>query len=86
MEGKSFALPFGLGYTRTLYYKFEAIIIFTGSPPDSITCLLAISFLSSRLLFQDHVNKLAGSDKEEGGRWEWGVGGRTHREVKREES
>lgn len=56
---KVFALPFWLGYIRTMDNKLGADAVFTESPPNSV--LLSLSFLILTPS-QTHVNCSAGPD------------------------
>lgn len=86
MEGKSLALPFRLGHTRTLYnnvrllqYPLEAL------PLSSVSCLFPSSVLTPffRIMWTSWLD-LTG--RREGDRDRGGGRGRTHGKVKREEA
>lgn len=47
-----------IGYVRTVSYELGAFVtVFTGSPSDSILCLLSISFLNTNTPSQERMDK-----------------------------
>lgn len=55
-ERESLPLPFGLVYISTMKNKIEVLTLFTGSPPNSIFCLLFLSSIPTPL-FRNFANK-----------------------------